>query len=346
MFAAFLIALSISQAPAATPVSPKPDAIKAPVGAGDLDPRTLAQKPRIDVAFVLDATGSMGDEIDVVKERIVEITRQVSSGQPRPDVRFGIVAYRDRGDEYITRTYPFTRSIADVQRSLSLITADGGGDEPEAVAEGMYAGVHDLAWDDSPRVARMMFLIGDAGPHSYPDGKDWKKVTAEAKQARITIHTIGCSGLAPWADQVFAQISKGTGGELAHLTYRAGAAMAKDGKEHDVLRAGEKTYVAKKPLSPDEWKKGAEALAKSGAIEELTDSSAARLGLAGPAARADGLAMGGYATRGAGGAGAAAAIAAAPPVPTKAARPSDLNNLDHEIADKIMNAAKAEGVAY
>ncbi|HEY4771014.1 MAG TPA: VWA domain-containing protein, partial [Myxococcales bacterium] len=70
-----------------------------------------ANVPRIDVAFALDTTGSMGDEIDVVKEKIVDIARNVSAGQPRPDVRFGIVAFRDRGDAYVTKAFPFSREI-------------------------------------------------------------------------------------------------------------------------------------------------------------------------------------------------------------------------------------------
>ncbi|TMA11423.1 MAG: VWA domain-containing protein [Deltaproteobacteria bacterium] len=93
-----------------------------------------ANVPRIDVAFALDTTGSMGDEIDVVKEKIVAIARNVSAGQPRPDVRFGIVAFRDRGDAYVTKAFPFSREIADVQKTLRSLDAEGGGDEPESVA--------------------------------------------------------------------------------------------------------------------------------------------------------------------------------------------------------------------
>src|SRR5204862_2016882 len=119
-----------------------------------------ANVPRIDVAFALDTTGSMGDEIDVVKEKIVAIARNVSAGQPRPDVRFGIVAFRDRGDAYVTKAFPFSREIADVQKTLRSLDAEGGGDEPESVAEGLYAAVHELQWDFSKSTARLIFLVG------------------------------------------------------------------------------------------------------------------------------------------------------------------------------------------
>src|SRR6267143_1660406 len=139
----------------------------------------------------------MGDEIDVVKEKIVDIARNVSAGQPRPDVRFGIVAFRDRGDAYVTKAFSFSREIADVQKTLRSLTAEGGGDEPEAVAEGLHAAVHELEWDFSKDTARMIFLIGDAGPQQYRDGKDWRKVTSEAAEKGITISVIACSGLSP-----------------------------------------------------------------------------------------------------------------------------------------------------
>jgi Mg-chelatase subunit ChlD len=222
-------------------------------------------RPRIDVAFALDTTGSMGDEIDVVKEKIVDIVRKISSGQPRPDVRFGIVAYRDRGDIYLTKTFPFSREISEVRRALQGLDANGGGDEPEAVAEGLYATVHELQWDFSPKTARMIFLIGDAGPHEYPDGKDWRKVVSEAAEKKITITAIGCSGLNPWAEGVFAQIAKRTGGELHHLKYTR-VTTDDRGHKRTVLSEGARTYLADGELSQKDWKKGASALVKEGKV--------------------------------------------------------------------------------
>jgi hypothetical protein len=224
-----------------------------------------ANSPRIDVAFALDTTGSMGDEIDVVKEKIVEIARNVSAGQPRPDVRFGIVAYRDRGDAYVTKAFPFSREIADVQQTLRGLSADGGGDEPEAVAEGLYAAVHELQWDFSKSTARMIFLIGDAGPHEYRDGKDWRKVTSEAAEKGITVSVIACSGLSHDGERVFEKIARMADGQMMHLTYTR-VARAADGRKYSVLSEGGKTWVADRELSESEWKKGAKALEKDGKV--------------------------------------------------------------------------------
>ncbi|MGZ6125165.1 MAG: vWA domain-containing protein [Myxococcales bacterium] len=224
-----------------------------------------ANVPRIDVAFALDTTGSMGDEIDVVKEKIVEIARNISAGQPRPDVRFGIVAYRDRGDAYLTRAFPFSREIADVQKTLRTLDANGGGDEPEAVAEGLYAAVHELQWDFSRNTARMIFLIGDAGPHQYPDGKDWRKVTSEAAEKGITVSVIACSGLNPTGERIFEKIASMADGQMMHLTYTR-VARAADGRKYSVLSEGGKTFVADRELSETDWKKGARELAKEGKV--------------------------------------------------------------------------------
>ena len=224
-----------------------------------------ANVPRIDVAFALDTTGSMGDEIDVVKEKIVAIARNVSAGQPRPDVRFGIVAFRDRGDAYVTKAFPFSREIADVQKTLRSLDAAGGGDEPESVAEGLYAAVHDLQWDFSKNTARLIFLVGDAGPHDYPDGKDWRKVASEAAEKGITINVIACSGLSAEGEHVFERVAKMSDGTMTHLTYTRVAQRA-DGRKFSVLNEGGKTWVADRELKESEWKKGAAALAKEGKV--------------------------------------------------------------------------------
>lgn len=226
-------------------------------------------RPRIDVAFALDTTGSMADEIEVVKTKIVEIARGISAGQPRPDVRFGVIAYRDRGDLYVTRAFAFSREIADVQKALAGLGADGGGDEPESVAEGLYAAVHELRWDFSKTTARMIFLVGDAGPHEYRDGKDWRKVASEAQELGIAINAVGCSGLNPQAERVFAEIARRTGGDLRHLTYTR-VATDTHGRRYSVLSEAGHTYVADGELSEAEAKKGASALAREGKLHETS----------------------------------------------------------------------------
>ncbi len=195
------------------------------------------------------------------------MARKIADGDPRPDVRFGVVAYKDRGDEYVTRAFAFSREIGDVQRTLAGLSAGGGGDEPESVAEGLYATVHELQWDFSKDTARMIFLIGDAGPHEYPDGKDWRKVATEAAEKGITISVIGCSGLSPAGERVFEQIARLADGQMSHLTYTR-VATAAGGRRYSVLSEGGKTFVADTELEEDDWKKGAAVLAREGKVHE------------------------------------------------------------------------------
>src|SRR5436190_6112840 len=90
-----------------------------------------APRPRVEVAFVLDTTGSMGGLIEGAKRRIWSIARRIGEGRPRPDLRIALVAYRDLGDAYVTRTYDFSSDMDDVFGHLSEFRAEGGGDTPE-----------------------------------------------------------------------------------------------------------------------------------------------------------------------------------------------------------------------
>ncbi len=86
------------------------------------DAAALPQTPRLDVLFLLDATGSMGDEIAQIQNTLASIAERVDRIEPRPELRFGLVAYRDRGDEYVTRVYDFTPDVALFQQLLASVT--------------------------------------------------------------------------------------------------------------------------------------------------------------------------------------------------------------------------------
>ena len=52
-------------------------------------------KPRVEVVFVLDSTGSMGGLIEGAKQKIWAIANGIVAQKPTPDVRFGLISYRD-----------------------------------------------------------------------------------------------------------------------------------------------------------------------------------------------------------------------------------------------------------
>src|SRR3954468_4422602 len=98
-------------------------------------PPTDQSKPRIEVYFVLDTTGSMGGLIEGAKQKIWSIANEMISAKPTPQLKLGLIGYRDRGDEYVTRTFNLTEDIDAIYAHLREFKADGGGDTPESVNE-------------------------------------------------------------------------------------------------------------------------------------------------------------------------------------------------------------------
>ena len=148
--------------------------------------------PRVEVAFVLDTTGSMGGLIEGAKRRIWSIARRIGEGRPRPDLRLALVAYRDRGDEYVTQVHDLTGDMDAVYRALLSFQANGGGDGPEHVSAALHDAVHRVAWSQGPGL-KVIFLVGDAPPHvDYQDGLDYRRHAREAATRGIVIETIQC----------------------------------------------------------------------------------------------------------------------------------------------------------
>src|SRR3954469_4130265 len=101
--------------------------------AGPAAPVPATKKPKVEVVFCLDTTGSMTGLIDGAKAKIWAICNQIAGGRPTPDLKVGLVAYRDRGDAYITQVHDLTDDLDDVHARLKTFTAAGGGDHPESV---------------------------------------------------------------------------------------------------------------------------------------------------------------------------------------------------------------------
>ena len=99
------------------------------------DAKKIAQleKPRIEVCFVLDTTGSMGGLIAGAKDKIWSMANEIISAKPTPEVRIGLIAYRDKTDAYTTKVYPLSNDIDDIYAKLMAFKAQGGGDTPESV---------------------------------------------------------------------------------------------------------------------------------------------------------------------------------------------------------------------
>ncbi|MBL7075551.1 VWA domain-containing protein [candidate division KSB1 bacterium] len=205
---------------------------------------TSPQSPHIDVVFILDSTGSMGDEISAVKERIRTMVDDIRQGIPPPVVRYGMVDYKDRGDPYIVKKFRLTEDVQAFINHLNGIAASGGGDDPESVNEALHEAIWSMDWDLRPGVSKIAFLIGDAPPHmDYRDDYDYRKEMEEANKRHISIHTIACSGISQEGVDVYKYVSGKTNGNFAFLTYRE-VYLTDAGKEKPVYYEGDRVYIA------------------------------------------------------------------------------------------------------
>ncbi|HEY6547908.1 MAG TPA: vWA domain-containing protein, partial [Vicinamibacteria bacterium] len=177
-------------------------------------------RPRVEVAFVLDTTGSMGGLLEGAKRRIWSVARRMGEGRPRPDLRIALVAYRDRGDLYVTQVHDFTSDMDAVYARLMSFQADGGGDTPEHVSAALEAAVHRLQW--SANGMRVAFLVGDAPPHlDYQDGFDYRRHAREAVQRGIVVEAIEC-GTDPTTARVWTEIASLAQGHFARIDSNGG----------------------------------------------------------------------------------------------------------------------------
>ena len=160
------------------------------------------ENAKVDVVFVLDTTGSMGGLIQTAKEKIWSIATTMASAQQTPEIRIGLVAYRDRGDSYVTKTVDLSDDLDSVYAALMDFEAGGGGDSPESVNEALYSAVHNMSWSQQDQAYQVIFLVGDAPPHMDYNEVRYPEIVASALGKGIVINTIQCgdmpSAIGPW----------------------------------------------------------------------------------------------------------------------------------------------------
>ncbi len=172
----------------------------------------------LDIVFVFDTTGSMGEEIERLKKTIELIYLNLSSIQGKPLVRFGMVLYKDRGDEYITKVVPLTANLNEFEAALNEVEADGGGDLEEDLQSALYDTLHRIQWSNT--AIRMGFIITDAPPHlDYGQSFTYVNAMKSAREKGIKLFSVGTGGLDIKGEYVLRQISQYTGGKYIFLTY-------------------------------------------------------------------------------------------------------------------------------
>lgn len=170
-------------------------------------------RPRVEVVFVIDTTSSMGPTLDAMRARIFGIWSQILVGQPTPHVKVGVVAFRDKKDLYVTRVTDLSEYPDAVYRTLRDLRADGGGDLPEHVNQGLDDALNKVSWSEDKKGAekktlRMIFLIGDAEPHmDYDDDVKYSETCKAAAKKGIFINTV-VVGTDDAAKKTFLDIAK------------------------------------------------------------------------------------------------------------------------------------------
>lgn len=174
---------------------------------------------QIDVVFAVDTTGSMGGLLDGAKRTVWSIATHIRKTDPNANLRIGLVAYRDIGDDYVTRPYMLTTDLDSVFTELSTYQASGGGDTPENVDAALDDTLHKMQW--RPGAKKLVFLVGDAPPATRGEVASYDELAKEAAKKGITINTIRC-GTDHNTAQTFQQIASLSNGEFSSIVQDGG----------------------------------------------------------------------------------------------------------------------------
>ncbi len=204
-------------------------------GAGELTVKLDTERPAgpltLEVLFLIDTTGSMGDEIDRIKATLRTLTAQIREQRADLTLRYGAVLYRDSGDEYLTMAHPLTEDVDAFDAALQTVTANGGGDIPEALNQGLARALDGVQWQQD--AAKLVFLVCDAAPKMRVKGDvPYGDSAAAAMSRAIKVHTVAASGLDPLGTLVLRQIAQLTRGKFIFIEY--GGDIKGSAKAHGV----------------------------------------------------------------------------------------------------------------
>ena len=185
-------------------------------------PKAKKKKPRIEVCFVLDTTGSMGGLIEGAKQKIWSIANEMISSKPTPDIKLGLIGYRDRGDQYVTQVYDLTDDVDEIYGKLMKFQAQGGGDTPESVNQALHESVEKMSWSKSRKVLKIVFLVGDAPPHmDYQDDVKYPAVCEMAVKKDLIINTVQCGTMGS-TTPIWKEIAKLAEGDFVAIQQSGG----------------------------------------------------------------------------------------------------------------------------
>jgi Mg-chelatase subunit ChlD len=213
----------------------------------------------VEIVFVLDTTGSMDGLINGAKTKIWSIINDVLQNQKAGSkIKIGLVAYRDRGDQYVTKVTPLSEDLDEVYSQLMGFRAEGGGDEPEDVRQALFVGVSKMNWSKPRRnLSRIVFLVGDAMPHTnYQDFPTTVTTAKSAKKNGIIINTIQCGNLAR-TDKYWKEIAKNAGGDYFSIAQDGGTVAIATPYDEELQNLGDQMDRVYIPFGKSEEREAA-----------------------------------------------------------------------------------------
>ncbi|MCB0422123.1 MAG: VWA domain-containing protein [Bdellovibrionales bacterium] len=176
--------------------------------------------PELQISFVIDTTGSMGDELSYLTSELQSIIETIKKMNQSRKTQFSIILYRDLNDEYQTKRLNFTDSTESLKNFINQQQASGGGDYEEAVQVAFYEALQQ-SWSPYPGTHKVLFHLADAPPHDL----DIPTVISQIQQFRqndITIYPIAASGVSEKAETLMRYSAQQTGGRYIFLTDDSG----------------------------------------------------------------------------------------------------------------------------
>jgi len=187
-----------------------------------VDGSAYTASPTLDLVFTVDVTGSMGDELSYIQAELLDICEKVSSTGIQ-QLRIGFVFYRDRGDQFVTKVFPFSGDVVSVKNSISTMTAAGGGDGPESVNLALKHTLQNLEWRPDRNCIRLCFLVADAKPHYYKDEQyTYSDALDEAVEKGIKLLPVAGSGIDKSTEYLFRHMAVKTMGKYIFITDDSG----------------------------------------------------------------------------------------------------------------------------
>jgi Mg-chelatase subunit ChlD len=185
-------------------------------------PGTARPVTAMDLALVVDTTGSMGDEMAYLQAELDTIVARLKREAGNLDLRIGLVVYRDEGDDYVVRSAPLTGDIGAVRATLARQEAGGGGDTPEAVDQAMAAAGR-FQWRAG--AAKAILLVADAPPHEEAFAPTLA-ATQSLRARGVQIVPVAASGVEDSAQYMMRTMAALTQGRYIFLTDDSGVGDA------------------------------------------------------------------------------------------------------------------------